>query len=120
MNTIGHISLSFQGNSYIIDAFRHFVFTNTASQSSSKYANETLLHHWITKFGPSQYLVTDRGTKYIKQDMTHLCSLFSIDNSPRTPYPPRTNNLVDVQNRNLGIHLRLFSQNPPNNCSFQI
>ena len=63
----------------IIDAFSHFVVTNPAPNITSKYAIQTLLHHWITKFGPPQYLVTDRGTEYINQDMAHLCSLFHFN-----------------------------------------
>ena len=111
MDTKGPISPSSQNNSYIfviIDAFSHFVVTNPAPHITSKYAIQTLLHHWITKFGPPQYLVTDRGTEYINQDMAHLCSLFHINHSPRTPYSPWTNGLVEVQNRNLGTHLRIF------------
>ena len=89
MDTKGPISPSSQGNSYnlvMIDAFSHFVVTNPAPQISSNYATQTLLHRWITKFGPSQYLVTDRGTEYVNQGMTLLCSLFKINHSPRTPY----------------------------------
>ena len=51
--------------------------------------------------------------------MAHLCSLFHINHSPRTPYSPWTNGLVEVQNRNLETHLRIFLQNPPTNWSFQ-
>ena len=51
--------------------------------------------------------------------MAHLCSLFHINHSPRTPYSPRTNGLVEVQNRNLGTHLRRFLQKPPTNWSIQ-
>ena len=122
MDTKGPISPYSQNNSYIfviIDAFSHFVVTNPAPNINSKYAIQTLLHHWITKFGPPQYLVTDRGTEYINQDMAHLCSLFHINHSPRTPYSPWTNGLVEVQNRNLGTHLRIFLQNPPTNWLFQ-
>ena len=57
MDTKGPISPSFQGNSYsfvIIDAFSHFVVTNTAPHISSKHAFQTLLHHWITYLGPPQ------------------------------------------------------------------
>ena len=51
--------------------------------------------------------------------MAHLCSHFHINHSPRTPYSPWTNGLVELQNRNLGTHLRIFLQNPPTNWSFQ-
>ena len=98
-------------NSYIFvinDAFSHCVVTNPAPHITSKYAFQTLLHHWITKFGPPQNLVTDRGTEYINEDMAHLCSLFDSSHSPRTAYSPWTNGLVEFQNRNLGTHLRFF------------
>ena len=39
--------------------------------------------------------------------------------SPRTPSLPWTNGLVENQNRNLGTHLRLILQDPPNNLSTQ-
>ena len=61
----------------------------------------------LLKIGPPQYLVTDRGTEYINQDMVHHCFLLDINHSPRTPYSPWTNALVEVQNRILGTHLRL-------------
>ena len=51
--------------------------------------------------------------------MTHVCSLFMINHSPRSPYSPCTIGLVEVQNRNFGTHLRLLLQDPPDNWSFQ-
>ena len=40
--------------------------------------------------------------------------------SPRTPFAPWTNGLVENQNRNLGTHLRLFLHNTPENWSTQV
>ena len=77
MDTKGPISPSLHNNSYIfviIGAFSHFVVTNPAPHISSKLALQTFLHHWITKFGPPQYLVTDRGTEYINQDIPFVFS----------------------------------------------
>ena len=37
---------------YLLYSFSHFVVTNPAPHITSKYAIQTLLHHWITKFGP--------------------------------------------------------------------
>ena len=54
---------------------------------------------------------------YFNQD--HLCSLFNINHSPITPYSPWTNGFNEVQNRNIGTHLRLFLQNLSTNWSFQ-
>ena len=43
-----------------------------------------------------------------------------IRHSPRTPYAPWTNGLVENQNRNLGTHLRIFLHNTPENWSTQV
>ena len=40
--------------------------------------------------------------------------------SPRTPYTPWTNGLVENQNKNLGTHLRLFLHKKTENCSTQV
>ena len=103
----------------MIDAFSHYVVTVASPANNSQNAINALLNHWITKFGPPQYLVADRGNEYINEDLTHLCTLFQIRHSPRTPYAPWTNGLVESQNRNLGTHLRLFLNDPPTNWSIQ-
>ena len=120
MDTKGPITPSSDGNSYIfviVDAFAHYVITNPAPKINSKYAIQTLLHHWIVKFGPPKILVTDQGTEYINQDMTHFCQVFNIYHAPRSAYAPWTNGLVENKMRNLGTFLRLFVNNPPTNWS---
>ena len=47
-------------HSRIVDAFSHFVVTVPIKQNNAQNAVNSLLHHWITKFGPPVYLVTDR------------------------------------------------------------
>ena len=50
----------------------------------------------------------------------HIYVLYlKINHSPRTPYSPWTNGSVEVQNSNIGTHLRLFLQNLPNKWSIQ-
>ena len=43
-----------------------------------------------------------------------------IRNSPRTPYSPWTNGLVEVQNKNLGTQIRMFLQNIPKDWAHQL
>ena len=52
--------------------------------------------------------------------MAHLCTLMGIRHYPRTAYSPWTNGLVEVQNRNLGTHLRMFLHNTPEDWVFQV
>ena len=52
--------------------------------------------------------------------MTHLCTPRGSRHSPKTAYSVRTNGLVEVQNRNLGTHLRMFPHDTPNDWAFQV
>ena len=104
----------------IIDAFSHFVVTVPIKSNNAKTAIKTLLHHWIIKFGPPIYLVTDRGSEYVNKEMAQLCTLMRICHSPRTAYSPWTNGLVEVQNRKLGTHLRMFLHDTPKDWAFQV
>ena len=51
--------------------------------------------------------------------MAHFCTLMGIRHSPKTAYSPWTNDLVEVQNRNLGTHLRMFLHDTPKDWAFQ-
>ena len=104
----------------IIDAFSHFVVTVPIKSNNAKTAIKTLLHHWIIKFGPPIYLVADRGSEYVNKEMAQLCTLMGIRHSPRTAYSPWTNGLVEVQNRKLGTHLRMFLHDTPKDWAFQV
>ena len=52
--------------------------------------------------------------------MAHLFTLMGIRHSPRTPYSSGTNELFDVQNKNLGTQPRMFLQNTPMDWAHQV
>ena len=123
MDTKGTINTPSQNKTYIhviIDAFSHFVVSVPIKSNNAKTAIKTLLLHWNIKFGPPIYLVTDRGSEYVNKKIAHLCTLMGIRHSPRTAYAPWTNGLVEVQNRNLGTHLRMLLHDTPKDWAFQV
>ena len=123
MDTKGPINPPSHNKSFIhviMDAFSHFVVTVPIKSNNAKTAIKTLLHHWIINFGPPIYLVTDRGSEYVNKEMAQLRTLMGIRHSPRTAYSPWTNGLVEVQNRNLGTHLRMFLHDTPKDWAFQV
>ena len=66
MDTKGPINPPSPHKSYIhviMDAYNHFVVTVPIKSNNAKTAVKTLLHHWITKFGPPIYVVIDRGSE---------------------------------------------------------
>ena len=81
MDTKGPINPPSHNKPYIhamIDAFSHFVVTVPIKSNNAKTAIKTLLHHWIIKFGPPIYLVTDCGSEYVNKEMTQLCTLWEF------------------------------------------
>ena len=123
MDTKGPINPPSHNKSYIhviIDAFCLFVVTVPTKSNNAKTAIKPLLHYWIFKFGLPKYLVTDRGSEYVNKEMAHLCTLLGIRQYPRTAYSPWTNGLVQVQNRNLGTHLRMFLHDTPKDWAFHV
>ena len=89
MDTKGPINRPSKQNSYIhviVDAFSHFVGTVPVKQNNAQNAVNSLLHHWITKFLTSLYLVTDRGSEYINSELANIYTTMGIRHSPRTPY----------------------------------
>ena len=82
MDTKGPINPPSNQNSYIhviIDAFSHFVVTVPIKQNNAQNAVNSLLHHWITKFGPPVYLVTDRGTNTLIQNLQIFVPQWELD-----------------------------------------
>ena len=78
MDTKGPINPPSEHKSYIhviFDAFGHFIVTVPIKSNNAKTAVKTLLHHWITNYGPPIYLVTGRGSEYTNKDMAHLCTV---------------------------------------------
>ena len=103
-DTKGPLNPPSNQNSYIhviVDAFSHFVVTVPVRQNNAQNAVNSLLQHWITKFGPPVYLVTDCGSEYNNSELANLCTTMGIRHSPRTPYAPWTYGLVENQNKKI-------------------
>ena len=65
MDTKGPINPPSEHKSYIhviIDAFSHLVVTGPIKSNNAKTTAKPILHHWIAKFGPPTYIVTDPGS----------------------------------------------------------
>ena len=108
MDTKGPINPPSHNKSYIhviIDAFSHFVVTVPIKSNNAKTAIKTLLHHWIIKFGPPIYLVSDRGSEYVNKEMAHLCTLTPIGQMALSKY--KTEISVHILECFFMIHLKI-------------
>ena len=108
-------------NIYVFDdLFSKYIVTVPTPKDNAIYAVIANDHHWFSKHGPSQYLIRDAGTEYPTSEMTNCCTLFNIRHSARTSHAPWTSELVEVQNKVLGNHLRNFLHDTPENWSIRV
>ena len=66
------------------------------------------LEKFILSFGLPQKLVYDKGSAFMNQDFTSYIHELGITPAPRTAYSPWTNGKVEIQNKHLGAHFRIF------------
>ena len=70
--------------------------------------------------GPPQYRSTDKVIEHLNSEKVNCFTPFKIRHSPRTANAPWTNGLVEVQNKLLGTHLRMFRHGTPKNWSIHV
>ena len=104
----------------IVDHFNKYIVTGPTPKNKSHHDVKYLFHHWISKFGPTQNLFTDRRSEYPNSEVVKCCTLFIIRHSPTTSHAAGTNGLVEVQNEILGTHLRSIFLYTPNIQSNQV
>ena len=59
-------------------------------KNSAYYAVSFLIRHWISKSGPSQFLIRGRGTEYLYSEKLIIFTLFNIRHCLRTSDAPWT------------------------------
>ena len=47
----------------MVDHFSNYIVTEPTPNNNAQYSMNAIFHHCISKFGPPQYLNTDRGTE---------------------------------------------------------
>ena len=63
----------------IVDAFTHTVALNPVPHCNAYYAYTTLYEHWIAKFGLPEKLVTDNGTEFINNKISHYATYIMLN-----------------------------------------
>ena len=92
-------------------SFNYRISLDTKGPINPPPHNKSYIHAIIDAF--SHFVVTVP----IKSNNAKTAN---IRHSPRTAYSPWTNGLVEVQNRNLGTHLRMFLHDTPKDWAFQV
>ena len=97
MDTKGPINTAPERNLYIyekVDLFSNYIVTVPTPKSNARYAVNATNHHWISKFFPPEYLITDRGTECLDFEIANCSTVFKVRHSPRIYLAPGRNGLA--------------------------
>ena len=123
MDSKGPLSPGSGGNRFIyviVDQSSNSLVAVPTRKTNPHYAAKSLFHHWISKFGPLQKLITNWGTEYPISERANWCTLFHDRHSPEVSHALWTEGLVEKQIEYLGTHLSMFLNDTPENWSNQV
>ena len=99
----------------LTDAFSKFSQAFVTSSQKSLVIAKLLVGKWFSIFGIPAWIHSDQGWSFDNEIISHLCKMYSICQSPTTPYNPRGNALCKWFNRTLfGLMRTLTEEQKPN------
>ena len=91
----------------IVDSFSRFIQVYPV-RSTDAFDTIKAFEKFILSFGIPQKLVYDKGSAFMNQNFTSWIHELGITPAPRTAFSPWTNGKVEIQNKHLGAHFRMF------------
>ena len=94
----------------MVDAFSRFIQVYPVA---SVGAEDTIkaFENFILSFGIPQKLVYDRVWGFMSEEFASWAHELGITHAPRTSHSPWTNGKVEIQNKHLAAHFRIFLDN---------
>ena len=99
------------GHNGILVMIDHYTKLAEAIPCVDYTAEETcniLLNHWISRYGTPTFIQSDNGVQLAAHMTQEFLRQASVSQVFSTTYHPRTNGLVERQNRTLIMHLRVY------------
>ena len=108
VDTMGPFPEDKDGNQYIIvviDGFTRFIELYKSKDTKGISAAEALLTH-AGRYGTPDVIMTDNGTQFKNELVSHLQNLLGIQHNFTTPYSHEENAIVERANKEVNRHLR--------------
>ncbi|CAO4362597.1 unnamed protein product [Caenorhabditis nigoni] len=106
---IGPLPETEQGNNYIavfVDAFSKFVIAEAVRDQKAETLCRIFTDRVVSRFGPPQLLITDRGTNFTSKKFQELLTSMNIAHRMSTAYHHEANGQVERVNQTIEQMLR--------------
>ncbi len=111
VDMVGPVPMSSRGESYILvmqDMLTRWVELAPLRRTDSESIMEQFRHQWISRYGPPERLLTDRGSNFISQFALAYCKFYGIEKIHTTAYRPESNGANERMHQELSRFFRIF------------
>jgi hypothetical protein len=93
-----------------------FVTLIATRDVKAETAAQTIMDHFILKFGTFRYMISDRSSSWLNQLFEAFLKMPGIQahHIKTSPYRPQTNSLSELQNKHIIRHLRAYCTDSTN------
>ena len=109
VDLIGPLSLSLEGNRYIlacIDAFSRYCELVLLPNKTTQHVAKALKERVLDRYGATEVLVSDNGLEFNNKILEQLCTFYQIKKCNILPYHPASNGLVERLNRKIVAQIK--------------
>jgi transposase InsO family protein len=114
----GPLKTTPRGNKYVLvitDYFTRYITAVPLPTCTAEKTAETLFNEFFCKFGVPEVIVSDQGTHFQNQLMTHMQHLIGYNHIYSTPYHPQSNGIVERFNSTFIPQISKLQDNEHNN-----
>lgn len=111
MDIVGPVTPSQFGEQYILviqDVLTRWVELAPLRNTETTTILDKLMIYWVTRYGPPQQLLTDRGTNFLSEIMKEYCRFFGIRKLQTTAYRPQGNGQNERMHQELTKYFGMY------------
>ncbi len=95
----------------MVDSHTRWLEAVPVGEITAEIVCKTFMYHWVARFGPPLYLISDRGTQFHSELLKNLNELLGINQIRTCAYNPKANGMVERAHRSLKSSLMARSGN---------
>jgi transposase InsO family protein len=111
MDLVGPVPSAWSGSRYVLcvqDRLSRFVVFAPMQNATATVVAKTFLSYWVCQFGAPKRIVTDRGSNFMSEIFSQLCSFLGTRHAPTTAYRPQGNAQNERAHKELHQYIAMY------------